>query len=328
MIEAQHLVKWYGPNLAVNDLSFAIPKGQIVGFLGPNGAGKSTTLRMLTGFLPPTTGTATIDGHDVIRQSAAARGKIGYMPEATPLYPEMRVEEYLHYRGKLHGVSRADRRKRIDKLVDRCGLTPVRRRAIGKLSKGNKQRVGLAQSLLHDPPVLILDEPTAGLDPNQIGHVRSLIDELRGDHTVLLSTHILPEVEKTADRVIIIARGQIVADGTVEELRDRIAAGSGIRMEVKADEGPLREALDKLENVGEVEVRSLHKGWTRALVKPRGQNNLREPLGEMAKAKQWTLRELRPEHASLESFFVQITAEQDQAKSNGQNEEATMTKPQ
>ena len=196
MIEVQNLVKWYGSTLAVDHLNFTIPHGQIVGFLGPNGAGKSTTLRILTGYLPATTGRVSIDGHDVFNQSLAVRSKIGYLPENTPLYPEMRVEEYLHYRGQLQEMDRSTRLKRIDIVCDRCGLTAVRRRLIGQLSRGNRQRVGLAQALLHDPPVLVLDEPTAGLDPNQITHVRKLIAELRNQHTIILSTHILPEVEK------------------------------------------------------------------------------------------------------------------------------------
>ena len=309
MIEVENLVKWYGPTRAVNNLSFSIPKGQIVGFLGPNGAGKSTTLRMMTGYLPPTSGRALIDGHDVHAESNAARSKIGYLPESTPLYPEMRVEEYLHYRGKLMHMSRAQRNARIDVVCDRCGLTPVRRRLIEALSKGNRQRVGLAQALLHEPPVLILDEPTAGLDPNQIAHVRQLISELRGRHTIILSTHILPEVEKSADRVLIIAGGRIVAEGTPDELRQRVPAGSKVVIEVKAGSDAVKQALEKTPGVHQVEISS-RDGWSRAIVTPKPGEEIREQLGKAAYANAWPIREMRFESATLEQFFVNITAQQ------------------
>ncbi|MEX1017485.1 MAG: ABC transporter ATP-binding protein, partial [Phycisphaeraceae bacterium] len=265
MIEAAKLTKWYGPTRAIDELTFAIPKGQIVGFLGPNGAGKSTTLRILTGYLPPTAGTATIAGHDIHTASAAARRQIGYLPESTPLYPEMRVEEYLHYRGRLMGMDRKQRHERVAVVCERCGLAHNRRRVIGHLSKGNRQRVGIAQALLHEPPVLILDEPTAGLDPVQIGEVRKLIEELRGQHTVLLSSHILPEVEKSADRVIIIAGGRIVAQGTPDELRQKVRAGGPIILEAKADAKALAASLQQLKQVAKVETEAIN-GWCRATV--------------------------------------------------------------
>jgi len=316
MIEVQNLVKWYGPTLAVDDLSFSIPHGQIVGFLGPNGAGKSTTLRILTGYLPATSGSVSIDGHDVVDDSLAVRQKVGYLPENTPLYPEMRVEEYLDYRGKLQKMDRATRRSRIDVVCDQCGLVGVRRRLIGQLSRGNRQRVGLAQSLLHDPPVLILDEPTAGLDPQQIKHVRKLIGELRGQHTVLLSTHILPEVEKTADRVIIIAGGKIVADDTPDELRRSVVSGSRILVEIKADgdmtAASVTSAFEQVKGVSNVEVTG-RDGWCQAVVTPRDGYDAREALGQAIQSNRWLVREIRHESASLEQFFVEITARQDQA---------------
>lgn len=312
MIEVQNLIKWYGPTLAIEDLSFGIEPGQIVGFLGPNGAGKSTTLRILTGFLPPTSGRAMIAGHDVLAESMAVRDKIGYLPENTPLYQEMRVEEYLHYRGKLHGMDREARRKQINVVADRCGLTAMRRRVIGHLSRGNKQRLGIAQSLLHNPPVLILDEPTAGLDPNQISHVRDLIRELRGQHTILVSTHILPEVEKVADRVMIIAAGRIVADGTPQELRQSVATGQRMLIEVEADANAVANAIRQAASVGNVET-STHEGWCRAIVTPTHNQDLREPLGRLILSHGWPIREMRLDVASLEQFFVQITAKQDQA---------------
>jgi len=312
MIEAQDLVKWFGPTLAVDHVSFQIPRGQIVGFLGPNGAGKSTSLRILTGYLPPSAGRAVIDGCDVANQSRAARRRIGYMPENAPLYPEMRVTEYLDYRGRLMRMVRADRRRRIDEVCNRCGLDPVKRRTIGTLSKGNRQRVALAQALLHQPPVLILDEPTAGLDPNQITAVRSLIAELRGDHTVLLSSHILPEIERTADRVIIIAGGRIVAEGEPDELRRKVASGSRLLMEVKAATEPVREALVKVKGVTDVELAG-DNGWTRARIALDDRRGLRDELAELVAARGWPVREMRPETASLEQFFVEITAAQDRA---------------
>ncbi len=317
MIQVENLAKWYGPTLAVDHLNFTIPHGQIVGILGPNGAGKSTTLRMLTGFLPPTSGRVMVDGDNVLTQSDRVRSKIGYLPENTPLYPEMRVEEYLHYRGRLQKMDRTTRARRIDVVCDRCGLASVRRRQIGQLSKGNRQRVGLAQALLHEPPVLILDEPTAGLDPNQITHVRQLIGELRHQHTILLSTHILPEVEKTADRVMVIAGGKIVAEGSPDELRRSVATGSSILVEVKAKPETVSDVLGQIEGVRRVEA-SAHDGWCRVLVTPGDSGrDLRVALGQAVVSHQWPIREMRYESASLEQFFVQITAQQDQSSLGG-----------
>ena len=268
MIEVDNLVKWYGPVLAVDGVSFRIPQGEIVGFLGPNGAGKSTTLRILTGFMPATSGAARIAGHDVFGQSQAVRDRIGYLPESTPLYADMRVEEYLHFRGKLHGMRRGERVRRIGDVCERCELAGVRRRVIGRLSRGNRQRVGLAAALLHEPPVLILDEPTAGLDPNQITRVRRLIGELRGRHTVLLSTHILHEVEKTADRVIVIAAGRVVAQGTPDDLRRSAASEAHVVLEVKASVREVVEALNPLDAVEQVKT-SQDGPWCQAEITPR-----------------------------------------------------------
>ncbi|MCC6580317.1 MAG: ABC transporter ATP-binding protein [Phycisphaeraceae bacterium] len=313
MIDVQNLVKWYGPTLAVDDISFAIPEGQIVGFLGPNGAGKSTTLRMLTGYIPPTRGQATIAGFNVLTQSESARRQIGYLPESTPLYAEMRVEEYLHFRGKLMDMDRATRKRRMEVVTERCGLGSIRRRIIGQLSRGNRQRVGLAQAMLHDPKVLILDEPTAGLDPNQIAAFRHLIGELRGKHTILLSTHILPEVEKTADRVVIIAGGRIRADGPPEELRRMVASESRIIVEVKASAESVHRVFAQMPQIQEVST-EIADGWCRAIVTPKvGQKSVPEVLGQIALTNQWPVREMRHEVASLEQFFVQITAQQHQA---------------
>jgi len=309
MIEVENLTKWYGPTRAVHGISFKVPEGQIVGFLGPNGAGKSTTLRMLTGYLPPTSGRATVAGFDVSAASEQARASIGYLPENTPLYPEMRVEEYLHYRGKLLSMPRSRRRQRIDVVCDRCGLDQVRQRVIGHLSRGNRQRVGLAQALLHEPPVLILDEPTAGLDPNQINHVRDLIAELRGKHTVILSTHILPEVERMADRVIVIAGGTIRADGAPSELRQQVTAGSSVVVQLKGSAEAVARAFRGIDGVEATET-SDQAGWCRAVVRPRKDKDVREALGQAALSNGWAVREMRYEVASLEQFFIEITAKQ------------------
>ncbi len=313
MIEVSHLVKWYGPTLAVGDISFAISRGQIIGFLGPNGAGKSTTLKIITGYLPPTSGQASIDGQNVLTAPEAARARIGYLPEGNPLYPEMRVTEYLDFRGRLFEMPRAQRRQRIEYVVERCGLSAVRQRLVGQLSRGNKQRVGLAQALLHDPPVIILDEPTVGLDPNQVVQFRKLIEELKGQHTVLLSTHILPEVERAADQVIIIAGGRIVAQGTPAELRRQVGGNARLRLEVRAPAPNVERALKQLPGVAAVET-SVAEGWCRAEITPRDGDDLREAVGQVAVAGGWPIREISSGGAGLEQFFVQITAAQSQAR--------------
>lgn len=311
MIHVENLVKWYGPTRAVNGISFDVPEGQILGFLGPNGAGKSTTIRMLTGYLPPTSGNATIAGFDALKESEKARRQIGYLPESTPLYMEMRVEEFLHFRGKLMDMPRADRVKAIDYVSDRCGLKEIRRRVIGQLSKGNRQRVGIAQALLHDPKILILDEPTSGLDPVQIGAVRNLIQELKGKHTILLSSHILPEVEKTADRVIIIAAGEIKADGTPADLRQKVGQGASVLVQVKANGESVQKAFTGVEGVQSVTVEQ-QGDWVKAVVQPTPGSELRERLGQTILTNGWAIREMRNETASLEQFFIQITADQSQ----------------
>ena len=221
MIEVKDVTKGYGPFTAVSDLSFSVDAGEILGFLGPNGAGKTTTMRVLTGFFPPSAGTARVAGHDVVAEPLAAKAKIGYLPETPPLYPEMSVVDYVHFVAHIKGVPSVERAEKVERALERCSLTEVRDKLTAKLSKGFRQRLGLAQALVHDPEVLILDEPTAGLDPQQINETRELIKTLGGDHTVILSTHILPEVSMTCDRVVIINRGRLVAQGTPESLTDR-----------------------------------------------------------------------------------------------------------
>ena len=332
MLIAENLTKFYGPTHAVDRLSLQLEPGKIVGFLGPNGAGKSTTIRMLTGYLPPTSGRATLDGHDVLTDAAAARRKLGYLPEANPLYPEMRVDEYLHFCGKLHAMRRTRRRDRIGEVTQRCGLAKLRRRTIGRLSKGNRQRVGLAAALLHEPPVLVLDEPTSGLDPNQIGHVRQLIRDLAGRHTVLLSSHLLPEVQRVADRVVIIAQGRIVADGTTAELTRLGQQASGpvpIHVEVRGQASAVRSALTGIEGVGEVDIRPADRvdaagennetqdtpaaapaaqmTWLNVTIRPVTTRDLRAAVAETLSGQGLLVRELRRESGSMEAFFVRVT---------------------
>ena len=309
MIVAEHLTKWYGPVQAVDDLCFEIPAGEVVGFLGPNGAGKSTSIRMLTGYLPPTAGRCTIDGRDVLTDSREARRKIGYLPESTPLYTEMRVTEYLHFCGKLFGMSRPDRVKRIDQVTDKCGLSHNKRRVIGQLSKGNRQRVGIAQALLHQPPVLILDEPTSGLDPQQTLAFRDLIQELRGQHTIMLSSHILPEIERAADRVIIIANGRIVAQGTPTQLRDRASRGGAVVVETKASAQEVTDLLQKIPAVARV-VPERVGDWCRATIAAKDETDLRGPVADALQQAGHPIRELRLDAPTLERYFVEAVAKQ------------------
>src|ERR1700758_2467523 len=239
MITVSDLTKRYARHTAVDHISFEVHKGQIVGFLGPNGAGKTTTMRMLTCFLPPTSGSATVAGFDVLEQSFEVKKRIGYLPETPPLYPEMRTAEYLQFVGSLKGLAKAELTKRVDYVCERCAILDVKDKLLGKLSKGYRQRVGLAQAIVHNPDVLILDEPTSGLDPKQINETRELIRSLAGDHTIILSTHILPEVEQTCEQVIIINKGKLVATDSVHNLRDRTAGAESVRLEVASQNGAL-----------------------------------------------------------------------------------------
>jgi ABC-2 type transport system ATP-binding protein len=309
MIHVQNLTKFYGDHPAIRGISFNIEEGEIVGFLGPNGAGKTTTMRILTCYMPATSGVAQIGGHDVFTESMAVRRIIGYLPENVPLYPGMRVREYLHFRGKLHGLDRAAREKAIHRVAERCWLGDFIDRPIHQLSKGMRQRVGLADALLHDPKVLILDEPTIGLDPTQIRETRNLIRELAQRHTVLLSSHILPEVEASCQRTIIIAGGRIVASGSPAELKERIRHVSRLIAEIA---GPANEVADAVRTVS-----GIHKvenvasnGWNRLTIEASKGHDPREDLFRLAAKRNWTLREMRLEVGSLEEFFVQITAQQ------------------
>jgi ABC-2 type transport system ATP-binding protein len=322
VIVASQLTKLYGQVTAVDRASFEVPDGQIVGFLGPNGAGKSTTLRMLTCYLPPTSGGAKVNGFDIFHESEKVREHLGYLPENVPLYTEMKVEEYLDFRGRLRKLDRANRRKRIDYVVERCWLGAVRKRIIGHLSKGYRQRVGLADSLLHNPAVLILDEPTVGLDPAQIRETRKLIKDLGGDHTVLLSTHILPEVEAVCDRAIVIAGGRVVAQGTPEELRTSRRMTARVLVECKGPAKEVENALSRVSGVSRVEMLADAEGasgtngrYVTAAIRPKENYDVREEVARTVIQNGWPLREIRLEHATLEEFFVQVTANQAVAKS-------------
>ena len=315
MISVKDLTKEYGQTLAVDHISFDVPKGQIVGFLGPNGAGKSTTLKMLTCYLPPTSGGATVNGFDIFHQSEQVRQNLGYLPENVPLYTEMKVEEYLDFRGQLRKMPRAERRKRIDYVCERCWLKDVRRKTIGHLSKGFGQRVGLADSLLHNPPVLILDEPTVGLDPTQIRETRKLVTDLGGDHTVMLSTHILPEVEAVCDRAIIIAGGKIVAQGTPDELRASRAMEARVMVECRGPAKDVENALSRVSGVHSVEIMNGHDDkYITAALRAKEGYDVREEAARTVIQHGWPLREVKLEQTTLEQFFVQVTANQAVAK--------------
>ncbi len=318
MIYVSKLTKAYGSNLAVDQISFDVPKGQVVGFLGPNGAGKSTTLRMLTCYLPPTSGGASINGFDIFHDSEKVRENLGYLPENVPLYLEMRVDEYLDFRGRLRKMPRPQRRKRMEYVLERCWLKNVSRRVIGHLSKGYRQRVGLADALLHNPAVIILDEPTVGLDPTQIRETRKLIRDLGGDHTIMLSTHILPEVEAVCDRAIVIARGKIVAQGTPDELRSSRRMQARVLVECRGPAKDVEIALGRVSGVSKVELIENTNGsggsstekYTTMAIRPSDGRDVREEVARTVIQNGWPLREIRLEHATLEEFFVQVTANQ------------------
>lgn len=308
MIEIRSLTKDYGSFRAVDDLNLKIPQGQVVGLLGPNGAGKTTTLRVLTGYMPPTSGAISVGGYDCVSESPEVRRRLGYLPESNPLYSEMRVEEYLRFRARIFEMPRVDRAKAIERVIERCWLREMRKRLIGHLSKGYRQRVGLAAALLHSPPVLILDEPTSGLDPVQIRETRNLIRELSGEHTMIISSHILPEVERTVDRIVIITQGKIRADGTVEELRDSAGDSGHYRVEVHgASADGLVEGMRKLAGVHDVRSEALRDGWQHLVVTSKhGAGDLREVIGEMIRDGGVHCRELMRESDSLEQLFVRI----------------------
>ena len=307
MIKVNNLTKRFGRHLAVAGATFEVEQGEVVGFLGPNGAGKTTTIRMLTGFLPPTSGSAAIDSLDVSRHSVEARRQIGYLPESVPLYRDMRVREYLRFRGQIKGLKGKALHARMDEVLERCGLREVRRKMIKTLSKGFRQRVGLADALIHDPPLLILDEPTNGLDPNQIRSIRHLIKQLGKSHTILLSTHILTEVEMICDKIVIIDDGKILASDTPSNLVSTMRAAGRISIEIRTDPEKARERMTALDHVKKVNYERSRDDWAEFSVLVESGTDTRERLARLAQDEGWPLRNLHRHDATLEDVFVELT---------------------
>ncbi|MEP2776595.1 MAG: ABC transporter ATP-binding protein [Luteolibacter sp.] len=307
MIEVSNLSKRYGRHLAVKDISFSVARGEIVGFLGPNGAGKTTTIRMLTGFLPPSGGSARIADFDIFRQSIEARKRIGYMPENVPLYDDMRVREYLSFRGRIKGLSNSDARRRVSHVIDTCGLDAVKRKMIKTLSKGFRQRVGLADALVHSPELLILDEPTNGLDPIQIRQIRELIKHLALNHTVLISSHILSEVEMIANRVIIIDSGEIKAADTPQNLIADMRTAGRVQCEILAPAEAASAELSALPFVKKVTSEDQEDGWVLHTLWSDSGTDTRQSVANVTAQNNWPLRSLFRHEATLEDVFVEMT---------------------
>ncbi|HSW51403.1 MAG TPA: ATP-binding cassette domain-containing protein [Bryobacteraceae bacterium] len=323
MIKVDGLTKRYARTVAVDDISFEVEKGRIVGFLGPNGAGKTTTMRILTCFLPPTRGGVEIGGFDVLKQPMDVKRRIGYLPETPPLYPEMEVIEYLEFVARIKGIRKGELRQRVDQAIERCALGGVRRTLQSKLSKGFRQRVGLAQAIMHNPDVLILDEPTAGLDPKQILETRQLIKNLAGEHTILLSTHILPEVEQTCEQVIIINKGKLVAKDTVDNLTRRLHGSEAIALEVEGrdslvDAVQVRQRLEQVSGVSRVVPKESGDNRCSFEVESLQGRAIRPDLARAVVEAGWNLTELRPVAFSLEEIFLQLTASEEPAVAGGE----------
>lgn len=318
MIEVEHLSKIYGSTPAITDVTFSVEPGEILGLLGPNGAGKTTTMRILAGYLPATNGNARIAGYDVHENSLAVRQRIGYLPETPPLYPDMTVEGFLHFVARIKGVPAGDRPNKVTAAIERCNLEEKRRVIIRKLSKGYRQRVGIAQAIVHDPPAIILDEPTVGLDPRQIIEVRNLIKSLAGTHTVILSTHILPEVSMTCSRVAIINRGKVVATNTPENLMTQLTGGSGYELEIEGEAALAKQVLQKVAGVSLIEsipTAGIHghqpqenRAYLRVISQP-GKEPGKDIATTLVRAG-FGLHELRRVNATLEDVFLQLTTEE------------------
>ena len=311
MIEVERLTKTYGPTRAIDEVSFRVERGQILGFLGPNGAGKTTTMRILTGFLPPTSGTARVAGFDVVAQSLAARRRIGYLPESVPLYPEMTVSGYLTFVAAIKQLAPGRRRERMALVLGQCGLEEVARTIIRKLSKGYRQRLGLAQALLHDPEVLVLDEPTVGLDPHQIIEVRQLVKGLAGSRTIILSTHILPEVEQICDRVVILSHGRVIAEDTPANLTARLQGANTMRLVVRRAADSEVAAIRALPGVRTVRFGGERQGGVAFEVEAVPGADLAEPLARLALERGLGLCEVAPIGKSLEAVFIELTTRED-----------------
>ncbi len=312
MIKVEGLTKRYARTIAVDNISFEVEKGQIVGFLGPNGAGKTTTMRVLTCFLPPTSGSASVAGFDVLEHPLQVKKRIGYLPETPPVYPEMEVSEYLRFVGKLKGIGSADIGRRVDDVLGRCAIGDVRNKLIGKLSKGYRQRVGLAQAIIHNPDVLILDEPTSGLDPKQIIEIRELLKSLAGEHTIILSTHILSEVEHSCERVIIINKGKLVAIDSVANLTNRLRGSEAVSVVVEADAGrpnptDVQQRLEQVPGVSRVMMKDSRDSRLGFEVESLQGRHIRADVARAVVNAGWNLNELRPVGLSLEDIFLQLT---------------------
>jgi ABC-2 type transport system ATP-binding protein len=309
VIEVQHLSKRYGPFTAVDDVNFSVGAGEILGFLGPNGAGKTTTMRIITGYMPATEGTVTVAGHDVFAQPIEAKKRTGYLPETPPLYPDMTVRDYVTFVARIKGVPSREVRGRVDEAMKKTHIADMASRHCGKLSKGYKQRVGLAQALIHNPDVLVLDEPTAGLDPKQIIEARQLITELGGNHTVVLSTHILPEVSQTCNRVVIIAKGKVVAVDTPDNLTARLRGSETMFLHVQAPGDDVAPALTAIPGVTRVKVDPQANGLAAVEVDSEQGRDVRRELAAAVVRQGWGLLELRPMRMSLEDIFLSLTTE-------------------
>ena len=310
MIEVENLTKTYGERTAVDHVSFAVNKGEILGFLGPNGAGKTTTMRILTGFMPATSGTARVAGFDVAKESMDVRRHIGYLPETPPVYPDMTIESYLDFVARIKNVPAADRARSVTDAMRKTNLEDRRSELIKRLSRGYKQRVGIAQALVHDPDVIILDEPTVGLDPKQIIEVRNLIKGLAGSHTIILSTHILPEVSMTCDRVVIINKGKIAAVDTPQNLTSQLKSGQKIRLEVQAPEAAIRGTLTQVPGVSQVQVEALPSSDRSIVTIETAQGaDIRSEIAAKIIASGWRLFELRGVSLSLEDIFLELTTD-------------------
>ena len=307
MIEVTNLTKRYAGRTAIRGISFSVTRGEIVGLLGPNGAGKSSTMRILSCFMPATSGTARVAGFDVFHQSDEVRRRIGYMPENNPLYPEMRVREYLKFRARLKGLGWRRSRDRVNTVMEQCGLTGVSKRIIGHLSKGYRQRVGLADALSHEPELIILDEPTIGLDPHQIRSVRQLIKSLAGKHTVLISTHILPEAEMMCNRMLIMYDGKVLASDTPENLQRLTASSGQVVAEISAPVADLNEALPQIQGIESVDISATDGEFQRCVLIPHNGYDLRPAVFALALQRGWIIRELTRARNSLEDIYVQIT---------------------
>lgn len=316
MIEVANLTKRYAGRTAVSNISFTVGRGEIVGLLGPNGAGKSTTMRILACFLPATAGTVRVAGLDVYHHSEEVRRRIGYMPENNPLHLDMRTREYLKFRARLKGLGWKRSRQRVDIVMEQCGLTDVSRRIIGQLSKGYRQRVGLADALVHEPELIILDEPTIGLDPNQIRSVRQLIKGLANAHTVLISTHILPEAEMTCNRMLIMYQGSILAAGTPEELQRLMSGNSRVLAEISAPREELHECWATMPEIEQFDISPAEGEYFRCALTPRDGLDLRPQISALAQQRGWSLRELTRNRHSLEDIYVQVTRPADEEEEN------------